>query len=87
MSQPNLKQIMSKIRSFPSMPATGAKMLKMLEDPETSVDEIEDVYKLALLRLADLKLAPRISAKPMLAWFSSAFGSSLYLRSAYFKSA
>lgn len=45
MRQPNLKQIMSKIRSFPSMPATGAKMLKMLEDPETSVDEIEDALR------------------------------------------
>ena len=36
---------MSTIRSFPSMPATGAKMLKMLEDPETSIDEIEDVLR------------------------------------------
>lgn len=45
MSQPNLKQIMSKIRSFPSMPATGAKMLRMLEDPETSVVEIEDALR------------------------------------------
>jgi len=45
MSQPNIKQIMSKVRSFPSMPATGAKMLKMLEDPETSVNEIEDVLR------------------------------------------
>lgn len=27
------------------MPATGAKMLKMLEDPETTVDEIEDVLR------------------------------------------
>ena len=45
MSQPNLKQIMSKVRAFPSMPATGAKMLRMLEDPETSVDEIEDVLR------------------------------------------
>ena len=45
MNQPNLKKIMSTIRSFPSMPATGAKMLKMLEDPETSIDEIEDVLR------------------------------------------
>jgi len=45
MNQPNLKKIMSNIRSFPSMPATGAKMLTMLEDPETSVDEIEDVLR------------------------------------------
>ena len=36
---------MSKVRAFPSMPATGAKMLRMLEDPETSVDEIEDVLR------------------------------------------
>jgi putative nucleotidyltransferase with HDIG domain len=45
MDQPNLKKIISTIRSFPSMPATGAKMLKMLEDPETSIDEIEDVLR------------------------------------------
>jgi putative nucleotidyltransferase with HDIG domain len=45
MSEPNLKQIMSKVRSFPSMPATGAKMLRMLEDPETSVVEIEDALR------------------------------------------
>ena len=45
MNQPILKQIMSKVRSFPSMPATGAKLLKMLEDPVTSVDEIEDVLR------------------------------------------
>lgn len=45
MSQLNLKQIMSKVRAFPSMPATGAKMLRMLEDPETSVDEIEDALR------------------------------------------
>jgi len=36
---------MSQIRSFPSMPATGAKMLKMLEDPETGIDEIEAVLR------------------------------------------
>lgn len=45
MSQPNLKKIMSNIKAFPSMPATGAKMLRMLEDPETSVDEIEEVLR------------------------------------------
>mgnify|MGYP001821654390 FL=1 len=45
MSEPNIKKIMSKIKSFPSMPATGAKMLRMLQDPETSVDEIEDVLR------------------------------------------
>jgi len=45
MKQANVKEIISKIQSFPSMPATGAKMLRMLEDPETNVDEIEDVLR------------------------------------------
>ncbi len=45
MNQPNLKKILSNIRSFPSMPAAGAKMLTMLENSETSVDEIEDVLR------------------------------------------
>ena len=45
MNQPNLSKILSKINAFPSMPATGAKMLKMLEDPATTVDEIEDVLR------------------------------------------
>ena len=45
MNQPNLEKIMSNIRSFPSMPATGAKMLTMLQDPEASVDEIEGVLR------------------------------------------
>ena len=45
MSEPVLKSITSTIRAFPSMPATGAKMLKMLEDPDTSVVEIEDALR------------------------------------------
>lgn len=45
MTHANVKGIISKIQSFPSMPATGAKMLRMLEDPETTVDEIEDVLR------------------------------------------
>ena len=45
MEPTDTKGILSKIKSFPSMPATGAKMLKMLEDPETTVDEIEDVLR------------------------------------------
>ena len=43
MKQANIKEITTKIQSFPSMPATGAKMLRMLEDPETTVNEIEDL--------------------------------------------
>jgi len=45
MKHPKLSEILSQVKSFPSMPATGAKMLKMLEDPETTVDEIEDVLR------------------------------------------
>jgi putative nucleotidyltransferase with HDIG domain len=45
MKDQNLNEILIKIKSFPSMPATGAKMLRMLEDPETTVDEIEDVLR------------------------------------------
>ncbi len=45
MNPPNINEILSKVKSFPSMPATGAKMLKMLEDPETTVDEIEDALR------------------------------------------
>ncbi len=45
MTQANVKGIISKIQSFPSMPATGAKMLRMLENPETTVDEIEDILR------------------------------------------
>jgi len=45
MTQLNTRDIIAKINSFPSMPATGAKMLRMLEDPETTVDEIENVLR------------------------------------------
>ena len=45
MEPANIKEILAKIKSFPSMPATGAKMLKILEDPDTSVDEIEDILR------------------------------------------
>lgn len=41
----NVKDITSKIKSFPSMPATGAKMLRMLENLDTTVDEIEEVLR------------------------------------------
>ncbi len=45
MKPTNVEEILSKIKSFPSMPATGAKMLRMLQDQETTVDEIEDVLR------------------------------------------
>jgi len=46
MTQINADKIIAKINSFPSMPATGSKLLRMLEDPEPSVDEIENVLRL-----------------------------------------
>lgn len=45
MKPANLEDIISKIQSFPSMPATGVKMLRILENPESNVDEIEDVLR------------------------------------------
>jgi putative nucleotidyltransferase with HDIG domain len=45
MNQTNARHILSEVKSFPSMPASGAKMLRMLEDPETTVEEIEDVLR------------------------------------------
>ena len=45
MKHANVEDIITKVQSFPSMPATGAKMLRMLQNPETTVDEIEDVLR------------------------------------------
>jgi len=45
MDEKKLNDILSKVKAFPSMPVTGVKMLKMLENPETTVDEIEDVLR------------------------------------------
>jgi putative nucleotidyltransferase with HDIG domain len=42
---PNIKQIMSKVRSFPGMPATAGKLLPMLKDPDTDNAKIEDVLR------------------------------------------
>ena len=36
---------MAQVKAFPSMPATSAKLLKMLKDPESSAAQIEDVLK------------------------------------------
>ena len=45
MKHPKLKEILSKVKSIPSMPATGAKMLKILEDPDANVDKIEEILR------------------------------------------
>jgi putative nucleotidyltransferase with HDIG domain len=41
-----LEKIMAKIDAFPSIPGSTVKLIKMLEDSETSVQAIEDVLRL-----------------------------------------
>ena len=45
MKHPNIKEIMSKVRSFPGMPATAAKLLPLLENPDSSTSMIEDILR------------------------------------------
>ena len=45
MDEKKLSESLSKVKAFPSMPVTGVKMLRMLENPDTTVDEIEDVLR------------------------------------------
>ena len=45
MKQEKINRIMAQVKAFPSMPATSAKLLKMLKDPESSAAQIEDVLK------------------------------------------
>jgi HD-like signal output (HDOD) protein len=40
-----LTAILAKVKSFPTMPGAGAKMLALLEEPDTSVSEIEDTLR------------------------------------------
>jgi putative nucleotidyltransferase with HDIG domain len=40
-----LNQILSKVTSFPTMPGAGAKMLSLLEEPDTEVSEIEEILR------------------------------------------
>lgn len=43
MTSKGLQQIFATVTELPSMPASGIRMLKLLENPEASVDEIEDI--------------------------------------------
>ena len=45
MKQEKINHIMAQVKSFPGMPATSAKLLKMLKDPDSSASQIEDVLK------------------------------------------
>jgi len=45
MRDTKLNAILAKVKSFPTMPGAGAKMLALLEEPDTDVSEIEDVLR------------------------------------------
>ena len=45
MNENKIKRIMAQVKSFPGMPATAARLLKLLEDPESSAEQIEEVLR------------------------------------------
>jgi putative nucleotidyltransferase with HDIG domain len=45
MRDSKLDEILSKVKSFPTMPGAGAKMLTLLEEPDTAVSEIEEILR------------------------------------------
>ncbi len=45
MEQEKINRIMAQVKAFPGMPATSAKLLKMLKDPESSAVQIEEVLR------------------------------------------
>lgn len=45
MGEEKVKRIMAQVKSFPGMPATAARLMPLLQNPESSADEIEDILK------------------------------------------
>jgi putative nucleotidyltransferase with HDIG domain len=45
MSDAKFSEILAKVKSFPTMPGAGAKMLTLLEEPDTAVSEIEEILR------------------------------------------
>ena len=45
MRDTKLNEILAKVDSFPTMPGAGAKMLALLEEPDTDVSEIEEILR------------------------------------------
>lgn len=45
MRDAKLNEILTKVNSFPTMPGAGAKMLTLLEEPDTAVSEIEEILR------------------------------------------
>ncbi len=46
MSQAQKSRIISKIQSFPSISGVAAKVLKLLDDPDSSADEVQKILRL-----------------------------------------
>jgi HD-like signal output (HDOD) protein len=44
-NEDKVRHIMAQVRSFPGMPATAARLMPMLQDPDASAAQIEDVLK------------------------------------------
>lgn len=45
MRESKLNEILARVKSFPTMPGAGAKMLTLLEEPDTTVSEIEEILR------------------------------------------
>ena len=45
MNGTKLNQILSKVKSFPTMPEAGTKMLSLLEEPDTEIYQIEEILR------------------------------------------
>jgi putative nucleotidyltransferase with HDIG domain len=45
MSRDRIEEILACVEAFPSMPGAAARLLSMLDDPEISADQIEDVLR------------------------------------------
>ena len=45
MNDTKLNQILSKVKAFPTMPEAGARMLNLLEEPDTEISEIEEILR------------------------------------------
>jgi len=44
-NEDKIKRIMAQVKSFPGMPVTAAKLLKMLDNPDSTAAEIEEILR------------------------------------------
>lgn len=45
MKDTKLNEILARVKAFPTMPGAGAKMLALLEEPDSAVSEIEEILR------------------------------------------